>query len=160
MIKITAIPEALHRPVSRRLKFRRSTGLMVVLFLGLGTLWLDVRTPSTASASSKSLDQAISQNLKPGESLIITRPGSTTTVAPSSSTTLPTTSTTHPPGSAQEPTPSTTQVVPTTHSPTTTAQVGESPPATTAPSRTTTTTSGPSTPNPAATNVATTVGRG
>ena len=38
MIKLTEIPGSMRRPVSRRLRVRRSTALMVVLFIGLGTL--------------------------------------------------------------------------------------------------------------------------
>jgi hypothetical protein len=122
MIKLTAIPGALRRPVSRRVKVRRSTALMVVLFIGLGALWLEVRTPSTSSTSgSRTIDQVINSGLKPGETLTITRSGTTTTIE------APTTSTTRPETSTTVQSPSTTESGPGAHTNPTGPQGGQEP---------------------------------
>jgi hypothetical protein len=106
-MKPTAITAALRGPLSTRVLIRRSTALMTVLFLGLGALWLAVKSPSTTSSSdaSKALSQAV-KGLPPGGVITFSRPATTsttgraattTTTIATSVTTVPASLTTKPP---------------------------------------------------------------
>jgi hypothetical protein len=136
-MKPTAITAALRRPLSARVEIRRSTALMAVLFLGLGALWLVVKSPSTSSAtaSSKALGQAL-KNLPPGVAFTYTPLTTSTTVRSASTTT-----TTIPGHVTTAPSPLTTTPPQTTTTTTTTTGVGS----TTTVRRHTTTTSPAST---------------
>jgi hypothetical protein len=123
-MKPGAFMTAVRRPLSARIKVRRSTALMLVLFLGLGALWLAVKAPSTSSAAATKVT-----GLQPGErftlygspttvphatvtTTTLTAPAqSTTTVTPPTVPEPPanTTTTTSPPA-----TPSTTRAKPAT----------------------------------------------
>ena len=67
---------------------------MAILFLGLGSLWLEVKTsPSTSAANTTRAINDVGSGLAPGESITITHNGTTTT----------TTTTTAPPTTVQSP---------------------------------------------------------
>lgn len=104
---------ALRQPLAARVPIRRSSALMAVLFVGLGVLWLNVKTnPSGASHSGQT-----SNTVPPGY-VITPVPGtSTTTPTPSATTTPSTTVASSATTRAPNPTTSTTVVV---HSPSTT----------------------------------------
>lgn len=116
-MKASSILAALRRPISTRFRVRWSTVVMTVLFVGLGSLWLEVKTsPSTAANTAKAIDQ-VGRGLAPGESITITHGGTTTTTVPSTTTVSPrhpvpptslapsaTTSPTHPTDTTPSPT--------------------------------------------------------
>jgi hypothetical protein len=116
---------ALGRPISARVRVRWSTAVLAILFLGLGALYLEVRTtPPSVAATNKALND-LRKSLQPGESIVITRPPPTTTTtvvgvpsrpAETSTTTSPATTTALAPSTTTALVPSTTQLG---HSPTT-----------------------------------------
>ncbi len=70
---------AMRRPISEWLRVRWSTAVMAILFLGLGALYVEIKTtPSSAAATSKALND-VTKGLQPGDSIVITRSGTTTT---------------------------------------------------------------------------------
>ncbi len=107
MSKLRNMVSAFRGPVSERIRIRRSTVLLFVLFVGLAALWLAVRTEATTSS------QGVIVEPKPGGGFTITR-APTTTVAKSVPTTTPPVTTTSPaPPTTRGATPTTT-VPPTT----------------------------------------------
>ena len=54
-MKLSGVLAVLRRPISTRFRVRWSTIVMAIVFLGLGSLWLEVKTsPSAASAANTS----------------------------------------------------------------------------------------------------------
>ena len=125
-MRLTELTTSLRRPVSDRITIRRSTAVMAVLFLGLGALWLGVK-PSSASpstATNRALNQVLN-NLPPGGSITLTRPGpttttTTTTAPPTTTTVAPASTTTTRPLSTTTKPPKSTTSAPRAGSPTTT----------------------------------------
>jgi hypothetical protein len=118
MPKLRNLVSALRGPVSERIRIRRSTVLLFVLFIGLGALWLGVRTEAATSS------QGVIVEPKPGGGFTITRAPTTTVAKSVSTTTAPPVATTAPaPPTTVRPSP-TTPVPPTTgpgvHAPATT----------------------------------------
>jgi hypothetical protein len=133
MAKLPNVVSKFRGPVSDRIRIRRTTILLFVLFVGMGALWLAVRTEAANST------QGVFVEPKPGGGFTITRfpttttkaeatttttaPAPTTSVAPSttegvtSTTTVPPTST---PG-VHTPAPSTTTTTVALHNTTTTS---------------------------------------
>jgi hypothetical protein len=130
---LSDVVAAVRRPISSRVAVRRSTALMGVLFIGLGGVWLEVKSSNSTSVATvntnvgNAVNRALGGDLQPGDSMTITihHSGTTTTVpshvSPSTSvgatTTAPTTSeslptatspTTSTPGSASSTSPPTT----------------------------------------------------
>ena len=131
-MKDTGVFAALRRPMSTRLRMRWSTAVMAILFLGLGALWLEVKTGASSSSASNTAKAVndVGKGLAPGESITITHNGTTTTTVPT--TTAPTTTTVPPPASTAPPSSpgSTVTTVPTRPSdtvPSTTAGTHQSP---------------------------------
>jgi hypothetical protein len=114
MPRLPSVATKLNGPVSERIRIRRTTVLLVVLFVGLGALWLAVRTETSSSGQG-----GVFVEPKPGGGFTITRVPTTTTKVPSTSTTTPAV-------------PATTAAPPTTRgiSPETTAPEGTAPPTT------------------------------
>ena len=117
-MKLTRWLRVVRGPVSNRIPLRRSTAVMAVLFVGLGVLWLTVRTNDSGSASSGG-----STNTVPSGFHLV--PDTTTTTSPSTTTTtIPTTTTTSlepttvpAPATTLPPVTTTSTTVPTTHLP-------------------------------------------
>jgi len=111
-MKPAAILAALRQPVSKRVRVRRSTVLMVVMFLGLGALWLAERTPSATGVSFSCPNGCQVQHGANGRDIVSPNPATTTTVPPTTTTrpttTRPTTTTTRPTASTTAPATSTT----------------------------------------------------
>jgi hypothetical protein len=122
MAKIPNVVAKFRGPVSDRIRIRRTTVLLFVLFIGMGALWLGVRTEASTSA------QGVVVEPKPGGGFTITRVPTTTTKPTSTTTTT-------------QPTPTTSLVPPTTGGVTRTTTVpATSAPSVHSPSTTTTTT--------------------
>ena len=102
---------ALRRPISDRVRVRWSTAVMAILFLGLGALYLEVKTtPSSTAATSKTIND-VTKGLQPGDSIVITRPGTTTTTTVAGVPSRPAgTTTTTSPATTTAPAPSTTEL--------------------------------------------------
>ncbi len=136
MKRPASVMEGLQAPISARIRMRRSTALIVVLFLGFGALWLSVKTNSSTAATNtdKAFNQVLN-GLKPNESFTIirtptttSRPVATVPTPGASSTTVGPTPTTGSASLTTTTTRATTTTSPggrsTTTTPTTTASVG------------------------------------
>jgi hypothetical protein len=120
MAKLPNIVSKFRGPVSDRIRIRRTTVLLFVLFVGLGALWLAVRTEAANST------QGVFVEPKPGGGFTITRFPTTTTKVETTTTT-----TEHAPATSVAP-PTTGEVTSTTTVPPTSAPGVHSPgPATT-----------------------------
>jgi hypothetical protein len=113
-MKISDGLAAMRRPMSTRFRVRWSTAVMAILFLGLGELYLQVKTTPTSSAAiNKTLNQ-VRNGLQPGETLNLYGPGatttSTTTVVGGPSRPAKTSTTTTSPTSTTAPAPPTTEL--------------------------------------------------
>jgi len=84
MPRLPSVVTKLNGPVSQRIRIRRTTVLLLVLFVGLGALWLGVRTEASSSGQG-----GVFVEPKPGGGFTITRVPTTTTKVPSTSTTTP-----------------------------------------------------------------------
>jgi hypothetical protein len=132
MAKLPNVVSKLRGPVSDRIRIRRTTVVLFVLFVGLGALWLAVRTEAANST------QGVFVEPKPGGGFTITRFPTTTTKEQT------TTTTTEPASPTSVAPPTTGGVTPTTTVPPTSAPGVHSPATTTttvAPHGATTTTS-------------------
>jgi hypothetical protein len=110
MSRLRDIGSALRGPVSHRIRIRRSTVLLFLLFVGLGALWIGVRTEAATST------QGVIVEPKPGGGFTITSfPTTTTKTSTTTATTQPVSTTlrTSPAPPTTGPSPTTT-VVPTT----------------------------------------------
>jgi hypothetical protein len=132
---LSDVVAAVRQPISGRVAVRRSTALMGILFIGLGGLWLEVKSsnPASAAAANSNLGNAVNRalggDLQPGDTITITRTGTTTTIpahgSPSTSvgatTTAPTTlpSTSEPPSTGTSSTIGTPGSAPSSSPPTT-----------------------------------------
>jgi hypothetical protein len=81
MAKLPNVVAKFRGPVSDRIRIRRTTVLLFILFVGLGALWLAVRTEAANSS------QGVFVEPKPGGGFTITRFPTTTTKAESTTTT-------------------------------------------------------------------------
>jgi hypothetical protein len=81
MAKLRNVMTKFRGPVSDRIRIRRTTVLLFILFVGLGALWLAVRTEAANST------QGVFVEPKPGGGFTITRFPTTTTKAESTTTT-------------------------------------------------------------------------
>ncbi len=81
MAKLPNVVSKFRGPVSDRIRIRRTTILLFILFVGLGALWLAVRTESSSST------QGVFVEPKPGGGFTITRFPTTTTKAETTTTT-------------------------------------------------------------------------
>jgi hypothetical protein len=113
MPRLPSVVSKLNGPVSERIRVRRTTVLLLVLFVGLGALWLAVRTEATSSGQG-----GVFVEPKPGGGFTITRVPTTTTAHSTSTTRLPAPSTTRGPPTTGAVSPETT-APPGTSSPTT-----------------------------------------
>jgi hypothetical protein len=81
MAKLPNVVSKFRGPVSDRIRIRRTTVLLFVLFVGLGALWLAVRTEAANST------QGVFVEPKTGGGFTITRFPTTTTKAETTTTT-------------------------------------------------------------------------
>jgi hypothetical protein len=96
-MKVSRVIAALRKPISARIRVRWSTAVMAILFVGLGSLWLEVKT-SPSTNTNRAIND-VSRGLAPGESITITHNGTTTTT-----TTAPTSTTVQSPSEPAPPT--------------------------------------------------------
>ena len=102
---------ALRRPISDRVRVRWSTAVMVILFLGLGALYLEVKTTTSSTAAASKTINDVTKGLQPGDSIVISRPGTTTTTTVARVPSRPSgTTTTTSPATTTAPVPSTTEL--------------------------------------------------